>query len=190
MLSTMECGIDRAEAEALYCGILTDTGNCRYSNTTAKTHRITAALYEYGIDASGICVTINQNNSLAKTLLNARAMRGLELFAEGRAASAYTTLDMLDEVGATLEDTDGIVDTVRDLRGVDAGVFFREIESGVFKISMRAKVYTDVGAVCESFGGGGHKKAAGCTVKAPLETAKKMIYEALEKQIEKDAPQK
>ena len=100
---------DKMIGEAIYAGILTDTGRFQYSNTNRETHLIAAALYDCGIDAAGIAIKLYQNVSYEKLLLDSRIMNTMEIFAEGRAVIAYVTRAMFRETGARPEEADGVV---------------------------------------------------------------------------------
>ena len=174
---------DRREAEALYVGLSTDTGSFRYSNTTARTHRIAAELLERGVDINDISVALYQNVSEKKVKLQAKILENMKIFAGGRGAAAYVTRGMMDEISADSDDAEGMVETLRDIRGVEMAAFFKEKEDCV-KVSMRAKSYGDVASIAALFGGGGHKKAAGCTLRLPLEEAVKIITEKMKDYLE------
>lgn len=177
LLQQMGLEIDREMGEALYVGISTDTGNFQYSNTTKETHLIAAQLYDTGIDAAGIAVKLYQNVHLETLRLKNRILDTMELFCGGKAIIAYVTRQMLKETGTVLEDAEGSVDILRNIYGVEIAVFAKEKERDVIKVSMRAKTTGNVAQIAEKFQGGGHVKAAGCTIHAPLETALEQLKE-------------
>ena len=90
---------------------------------------------------------------------------------------------LLDELGAKVEDLEGIVSIPRRIEGVDVAVAFRENPSGTYKISVRTGEKANASAICENFGGGGHVRAAGCNVPGPLEHAKELLLEAVRKEL-------
>ncbi|MDR3072237.1 MAG: 30S ribosome-binding factor RbfA [Clostridiales Family XIII bacterium] len=171
--------ISEAAAEALYVGIVTDTGRFQYSNTTAKTHDIVATLIEVGVNPNKVFLEIFQNERFEKMKLMNLVLSNAQPIAGGRGIIAYMTQKMLEESGALDEETDGIVETLRSIRGVEVSVFVRETTKGGTKVSMRSKSSYNVAAVAETFGGGGHVNAAG------YKTEKKVadVVEALRVQI-------
>lgn len=183
LLVSMKLPIDKEIGEAIFTGISTDTGNFQYSNATKDSHLITAALYDVGIDHSGIAVQLYQNTRLEKIRITSRILDRLQIFAEGKAAMSCVSQEMLKEIGASMEETEGVVESLRNIKGVEIAAFVKEREPGLIKVSMRAKTTGNVAEIAAKFGGGGHIKAAGCTLHGDLETAcadlKKAIEESL-----------
>lgn len=179
LLIEMNIRIDKNIAEALYAAIATDTGNFQYSNTTKDTHLITAALFDCGIDHNKISVNIYQNMRPEKVKITGKALSTMELFAGGKGNIAYVTKDMLIETGAATDETEGIVEQLRNISGVEISAFLKE-DNDKIKVGLRSKTIGDVSAIARSFGGGGHKKAAGCTIEGSLQDAKKMLIEAID----------
>ena len=177
--------IDTEIGEAIFSAIATDTGNFQYSNTTAKSHRIAAELLELGVDENGACIKIYQNSKLSRIKLNAAAVERMRMFAGGRAAAATVTQDMLGACDAEMSEADGIVETMRNIRGVEVSVLLKEYAADEIKVSMRAKSYADVAAVAAKFGGGGHIRAAGCTLRMPIGEAENIITEAVSEALKK-----
>lgn len=177
--------IDTEIGEAIFSAIATDTGNFQYSNTTAKSHRIAAEFLELGVDENGACIKIYQNSKLSRIKLNAAAVEKMKMFAGGRAAAAPVTQDMLKACDAEMSEADGIVETMRNIRGVEVSVLLKEYAADEIKVSMRAKSYADVAAVAAKFGGGGHIRAAGCTLRMPIGDAENIITEAVSEELQK-----
>ncbi len=159
---------DRAIAEALYAGILTDTGCFRYSNADKRALLAAAFLYDYGIDHARICNEIYENNPLPKLQIEAEALKDAELFAGGRGVISVTTLAHLERFCATPAMTDSGIDRLRSIAGVEIACHIKEKEEGVYKVSLRAKNCADVNRVAKALGGGGHLRAAAATAKGPL----------------------
>jgi phosphoesterase RecJ-like protein len=164
LLSFFEIAIDEEIGGALYAGIVTDTGKFQYSNTTRKTHLIAADLHACGVRASEISIMLYQNERLEKRLLESRILSDALLFADGRAVISCITRNMLRETGGRLDETDGVTETLRDIRGVEVACLLKEKSARTIKVSLRSKQFFDVGAFSEENGGGGHTKAAGFTV--------------------------
>lgn len=150
-------------ANAIYMGIITDTGGFRYSNTTPHTHRIAAELMETGVDHMEIMVNLFNNKSLKKVRCESKAIERMLLFAEGKGVISYLTGGEMAALDAHSQDADEIIDRLRDIEGVEMAAYLEEREDGI-KVSMRAKTDSSVLEICRRNGGGGHAKAAGCTM--------------------------
>lgn len=181
LLKLMKIPVDKQMAEALYVAITTDTGNFQYSNTTAESHKTAAKLFEIGIDLGKISVELYQNVRPEKLKLTGEILKTLEMFCDGKVALAFVTQRVLIETNSTIEESEGIVETLRSIRGVEISVFMKEVSEREIKIGMRAKSYANVAGITQKFGGGGHIKAAGCTINATLEEAKALIVQEVEK---------
>lgn len=176
----MDVKLDVEAGEALYTGIVTDTGNFQYTNTTKKTHIIAAELIELGIDKKNINITLYQSQRLQKLKLHSMIMDNMQTFCDGRAAMAYVTLDMYEKAGAKTSESDGINSTLRDIQGVEVAIFLREMSEHEIKVGFRSKNYVDVAEICVKLGGGGHKHAAGCTVLKTMEETLPLIKAEVE----------
>ena len=165
----MGLALDVEAGEALYTGIVTDTGNFQYTNTSKKTHLIAAELIGMGIDKKSINVMVYQSERMEKLKLHSMIMSNLEMLCDGRVSMAYVTLDMYRQAGAKTSESDGINAALRDIKGVEVAVFLREMTEHEIKIGFRSKNYVDVSEICLRLGGGGHKHAAGCAVKKTME---------------------
>lgn len=176
----MDWGIDSKTAMHLYTGIITDTGCFQYSNTSSDTHMIAAELMKYDIPHNNIMVRLYQNVSRKRVELQGKMLETMEIFAGGAAAVAYVTKDMLDSLSADIEDTEGMIDVIRNIEGVELAAFLKEKGDAV-RVSMRAKTSGDVNSIAKVFGGGGHIKAAGCTLNMRMDEA----LQALKKEMEK-----
>ncbi len=162
--------IDRTVAESLYTGINTDTGSFQYSNTTARTHAIAAELMEHGIDHTAINVKLYQTVPMTKLKIQSAILQKAEFLFGGKVAVGYVTGEMLEEAGAVLDDAEGTIDMLRNIEGVEIAAFLKEKGDSV-KVSMRAKSYANVAEIASAFGGGGHVKAAGCTLEMDMDEA-------------------
>lgn len=186
LLISMNLPIDKEIGEALYTGICTDTGNFQYSNTTKESHLIAAELYDAGIDHAKIAVALYQNTSLSKLKITNKILDRIELFCQGKAAVSYVDRKMLQETGAAIEDTEGSVETLRNIKGVEIAAFLKEKETNLIKVSMRAKTWGNVAEIAAQFGGGGHVKAAGCSLHTDMDTARRQISQAIEESLRKE----
>ena len=182
MFRKMEAKIDTMAAEALYVGVATDTGNFQYSNTTKKTHQMVAELFDYGIDHNNISVNLFQSVRMEKIRLTAIALSEMKLFAGGKACITYISQKALQESGALFNETEGIIEQLRNIKGVEISVVLKE-DAGRIKVGLRAKTIANVAAVAQHFGGGGHEKAAGCTIEGSMEDAGEKITAAVEAEL-------
>jgi bifunctional oligoribonuclease and PAP phosphatase NrnA len=162
---------DAAIASACYAGLVTDTGRFSYGNTTPRALRDAAEMIEAGADARAIFTRVYESRSAASLALLGRVLSRVTLANKNRIAYSWMTEADLAETGALPEDTENIVDVVRQIGRVDAVVFFKAQHDAV-KIALRAKCPTlDVAEVARKFGGGGHVAAAGAAAPLPLESA-------------------
>lgn len=174
LLMAMEAEIDAGMASSLYTGINTDTGSFRYSNANPETHQITAELLKTGFDHVAVNVALYQNVSLKKMRLENKILDKMEVFADGKGAISFVTEEMVHQAGAQMEDSEGVIDTMRNIEGVEIAAFIKDRGDAV-KVSMRAKSTGRVDGIAMKFNGGGHAKAAGCTLKMSVEEATELI---------------
>ncbi len=169
----LEMGIepDKDIAEALYTAILTDTGAFKYSNTNAETHRVISELYKYGIDHVKICTAVYETKPQAQLRIESLAMERAEMLEGGKAAVTYITQEDLKEYGARYDYCESAIDYLRTMKDVEAVAIVKEFSEGVFKVSFRGKHYANVRLAAEALGGGGHDRAAGCTLEMTLDEA-------------------
>jgi phosphoesterase RecJ-like protein len=173
-------------AQALYAGLVSDTGNFRHSNSTPKVHLAAADLIAQGVHPARTFNALYQTATPAKLKLFGRAMGGLQLRDGGRFAYVSVTgLDLL-ECGATHEDLDDLVEEPRKLRGVEVAALFSEAADGRAKVSLRSRERVDVNAVCRQFGGGGHRLASGAKVPGPLDAFIAHVETVVAAQMKKD----
>ena len=176
--------IETRIAEAIYIGIIMDTGVFRYSNTSKKTMEIAGSLMEKGvpfwkyIDECFYQRTYTQTQLLGRTLLTSMRLM------EGRVIVATVTRRMLEFYGAQTEDIEGIIDQLRVTKGVEVALLLQEIDDQQYKVSMRSNTFVDVSKIAVYFGGGGHVKAAGCTMRGSLHDVVNNITEHIEFQME------
>lgn len=180
VLKQMGISISRDIACCLYTAILTDTGCFKYSNTTEETHRIAGELIRSGIDFGAIHSEIYNNYNYKDLKFLGKAIGSIELYGSGKIA--YMQLDRDDINGVRLEDinTSDFINYARDIKGVEVAAFVKEGDEGEFRVSFRSKKIVDVREVCEKFGGGGHTRAAGCTIRGTASDVKSTVLQELE----------
>jgi phosphoesterase RecJ-like protein len=151
-------------AQALYVGLLTDTGGFRFSNTTARALRIAAALLEKGVDPESIYAAVYASAPEGRVRLLAEVLQTLVVELDVGLAWVSVPPDALRRHEATADDLDGIVEFPRSIAGVRLALLFRQIANGRIKVSFRSMGEVDVAALAHQFGGGGHHRAAGASL--------------------------
>ena len=162
--------IDKNIANCIYTGLSTDTGCFRYPSTQPETHRIAAEMMEKGAEAGMINRLMFETKSKGRLAIERAVFKNMQFFLDDRCAVVYVTRDLIEKAGVADDELDGIAALTRQIEGVEAGVFLKEVDNG-YKASVRTGDAVDASAVCKHFGGGGHFRAAGCTIEAPLEDA-------------------
>ena len=155
-------------ASCLYAALMTDTGNFAYSNTTGETLRIAGDLLDAGADGYGLNLRIYRSTSLERLRLLQSAIANIRLYREGVVGITSLSRAEIEESGAHDEDTEGVVDCVRDIESVEIAIFIKENGANGWKISLRSKLRADVGAIAAQMGGGGHERAAGYSARGDL----------------------
>lgn len=150
-------------ADALATGIMTDTGNFHHKNVTPSTLKITADLVEKGADLNKIYFNCFASQSKERAKLFGMTMEKIRYFADGKIAVISVHKSNLEASGAKTEDTEGFIDFVMGIKGVEIGIAVMETDKNIYKISLRS-VSSDVNAVAKNFGGGGHILASGCKI--------------------------
>jgi phosphoesterase RecJ-like protein len=166
--------VDYKIAEALYTGLLTDTGGFRYSNTTQSVLEMAASLLKYGVKPSQIAENALESISTTYLTLLKRVLQSLTLSLNEKVAFLSVTLQDLEETKASKDDADGLVSFPRNIEGVEVGALFKEVNEREVKVSLRSKSL-DVGSIAQKFNGGGHAKASGYTFFGSLEEAREQL---------------
>ena len=162
----------------LYVAIATDTGCFVYSNTTARTHRIAAALLDTGIDAAPVNKALFRTKSPIRLAMESRMVSAMELYDNGRVVVMSIPLSLCRELHAAESDVEELSSLAALVQGTDCGITLRELKPGKVKLSLRTGPRVDASAVCRVLGGGGHKGAAGATVEGTMDDAKAAILRA------------
>ena len=173
-------------AVPLYVAVSTDTGCFQYSNTTADTHRVAAALMDTGIDVFPLNKRHFRTKTWARLQVERLIVERMHRYEDGKVAVAPVSLALMDEAGATEEDMEDIAAFLGQIEGVETSVTIRELEDGACKLSVRTSGGLNATRVCALLGGGGHAAAAGCTVDGTLEQAESAILDAI-RQVESNA---
>lgn len=162
----------------LYVSLLTDTGSFKYSNTDERTHKLAGEFIALGVEPYEIYTRIYEGSSAARLKLLGAALGRLETDPGRGMAWTSIPFSLYRSTGTGEEDSEGVIDQVRSLEGVELALLFKEPEPGVVKLSMRSKRTFDVNVLARGFGGGGHARAAGATLKSGLESAMSKVLAA------------
>ena len=163
-------------AICLYTAILTDTGSFRFDNTKPETFECASKLVEIGVNPSDIYKKVYESDSKTLVMFQAHCISKAKFLYDDKLAYTVVYRKDMEKFGANDECMEGLTEKLRAIVTTQLAFVAKEMKSGGTKISMRSKK-TDVAKICGIFGGGGHKYAAGCTIKAPVEDAVKMIIE-------------
>ncbi len=173
--------ITKEIGEAIYTGMSTDTGNFMYENVRVQTFEVAAKLLSIGIDKAKIIYNLYQNNRAEKIKIHALAMDKITFHCDKKLAITHVDEKMFEETGASVLDTEGISESLRDIEGVEVSCFIKEktLEDGTLqcKVSMRAMIGHDLSKIASDFGGGGHKAAAGFTIDEGKDRVKELLLE-------------
>jgi bifunctional oligoribonuclease and PAP phosphatase NrnA len=167
-------------AECIYTALLTDTGSFHFSNTTERTLKIASELVRRGVEPARISQALFYSNPYAKVRLLGLVLSTIERDDSGRVAWITMDRETMFEAGASEEDADGIVNHALAVEDVEAVAFFKEMSTGLYRISLRSKGKYNVAKVAEVFGGGGHRNAAGCRIQGDFETVRRRVIEGLQ----------
>ncbi len=173
--------IDQEIAQCLYSGLATDTGFFRYSGTTAEVFEMAKELVQLGADPYKTYVMFSERESLNKMKLISKVLETLTCYEDGLVAG-ITVLDrFFKETGTEYSDSEGLVNYPRSIEGVEvAFALIEKSDEGVFKVSLRSRGKVDVAKIAERLGGGGHKYASGCKIKAQdYQSALEMLLSAI-----------
>ncbi|AJA48105.1 bifunctional oligoribonuclease and PAP phosphatase NrnA [Clostridium pasteurianum DSM 525 = ATCC 6013] len=182
ILTEMKIDIDTKIAECIYTSILTDTGSFRHSNTTYNTHLIAGELINTGLDFSSVHRKIFDNKKIEIIKLQGLVIDSLYTNDSKDICIMKLTEDMLSKVGVKECDSADLISIGLKIVSVEIAILLKETEDGV-KVSLRSKNYVDVRKVAEKFGGGGHIRAAGLKLDAPIEEVEKILLKELEKEL-------
>ena len=171
--------MDAAIAENLFVAISTDTGSFQYPNTTARTFEIGAELLRCGVNVGRVSELLYESFPRRRVELLRELLGTMQFAGQGKVASFSLSLQTAAKLGAKPEDNEGLIDHIRAIKGVVVAVFFEELPESKVRVSMRSKSEAeDVCAICEKFGGGGHKLASGARVRGTLaEVEEKVLKE-------------
>lgn len=186
LLIIKEMGVepDRDIAECIYVGIATDTGCFRYSNTTSRSMRMAAEMIDVGIDRDSINKLMFDTRTRTYNKLETLALSSLQMHYNGRCAILTITKEMFRQSGSNESESHPIKAIPRQIEGVLVGASMREGEDG-WHISVRTNAPASATDICARMGGGGHLRAAGCTVQASLSEAYELLLNSIGEELER-----
>ncbi|TVQ31720.1 MAG: bifunctional oligoribonuclease/PAP phosphatase NrnA [Phycisphaeraceae bacterium] len=175
-------------AEPLYLGLATDTGWFRHSNVKPAVFTLAGELLKAGVNHSNIYEAIEQSDTAARLCLIGRALASLKLHADNQVAVMSLTRQDFKDCGGELEDSGGVTDLPMSVESVRVAAVLTELDDKLTKLSLRSKParrggakLIDVNQVAITLGGGGHAQASGAKIHEPLDTARRLVIEALTK---------
>ncbi|NLG10614.1 MAG: bifunctional oligoribonuclease/PAP phosphatase NrnA [Coriobacteriaceae bacterium] len=159
--------ITRYPAECCYVALMTDTGRFAFQNTHAEAFLAAAQMVEVGISPSEISSLVYQNKSISAVMLESRLIARMRFSENGQVAYSWITEQDFNELGLSRDDTEGLPDILRAIKGVEIAVLLRA-EGDSVRVNLRAKNQCDVGSIARRLGGGGHAAAAGFTLNSDI----------------------
>ena len=188
MLEIEQKPINSKIAECIYAALSSDTGCFRYSNTSPSAHLLAARLVEFGIDSADINHRLFGIKNLKQMQVEHAGFERMNLHCGGRIAVITFPYDLKKQYGATDEDLETLMDVARCVKGVEVAATIKQAtEEKSFRVSMRSSSDFDVSEICAHYGGGGHARAAGCTLLADSILAAEMtVVVAVEQKMQDD----
>jgi phosphoesterase RecJ-like protein len=182
LLKKMNAHIDHDIAQGIYVAISTDTGGFRYQNTNRRCFEISAELMDIGIDIPKISEWVFEKTNMKKLRLYESTIQNIKIYFNGKVALSSIRYDEYKSLDVTDEDFEGLVNIVKNIDGVDVGVFVRDRDNGEVKVNLRSNVeMVDVSLIAMENNGGGHSRAAGFISKKSSGEVCKIIIRSLEK---------
>ncbi|MDN5278792.1 MAG: bifunctional oligoribonuclease and phosphatase NrnA [Clostridiales bacterium] len=170
--------------EALYVGIMTDTGNFRYNNSTPRAHEIVARLIEKGLVVDEIFKKVYETTNYNRVVIHGTAMSRTARHCNGKLVTSWLSLDDFIRTGSKEVDSDGCIRNISVIKGIEVAILFKEVEGGKVKISFRSTGKVDVMEISRRFNGGGHRLAAGAQVEGNLDSVMREVIEMVSQTIE------
>ncbi|MBF0547443.1 MAG: bifunctional oligoribonuclease/PAP phosphatase NrnA [Candidatus Riflebacteria bacterium] len=173
--------LDQGTLHSLYLGIMTDTGNFRFPNTSRKTHEIAGSLIERGVDPSRCFKLVYEANSFPRVVLHGLVMSRAKMSHNEKVIHSCLFQKDFDDLGASEVESDGAINNLTTITGTEVAVLFREKPNDEIKVSFRSAGKVDVQRISSIFGGGGHKLASGANIKGEMTYAINLAMTEIEK---------
>lgn len=185
LITALDLPMPAESRDAIYVAVSTDTGSFQYPSTTAKTYDMAADLIRRGLDVGTINSRTYDNHPYRRVELMRALLNTLERSPDGLVAHWEMRDQTRIDLALTPDDSEGLIDIIRAIRGVQVAVFFEELPDGKIRVSMRSKDRRlNVSDIALEFGGGGHALAAGIRMQGPLEEAKSLVLDAIRRSID------
>ena len=181
--------INKAAAECLYTGLIHDTGVFKYSCTSARTMEIAGKLMAKGIDFGSIIDNSFYKKTYVQNQILGRALLESITFLDGKCIFSALRQSEMEFYGVNGKDMDGIIDQLRLTEGVEVAIFMYQTGPQEFKVSLRSQNAVDVSRIASYFGGGGHVRAAGCTMSGRIHDVVNNLSLHIAKQLDAAGPQ-
>ena len=185
LITALDLPLPEETRDAIYVAVSTDTGSFQYPSTTARTYEMAADLVRRGLDVGTINSLTYDDHPYRRLELMRALLNTLERSDDGVVAHWELRDDVRLQLSLRPEDSEGLIDVIRAIRGVRLAVFFEELPDGKVRVSMRSKDRAlDVCQIATRFGGGGHALAAGIRMKGPLDEAKARVLDAIREKVD------
>lgn len=183
VLQAMGVQLDRDMATSLYAALATDSGSFRYDSVTPQTHRIAAELVSCGAAAAAVNTALFETRSLEQTKLLALALDTLTVSPGGKVAWLSVSRNLFTAAGTDDIETESLISFARAVSGVEIAILFREQTDGTVRVGLRARHDADVNILARQFGGGGHQRAAGCTLPGTVPAVRDQVVSAVRRAV-------
>ena len=183
MMKELNIPVDKETGTYLYCAITSDTGCFRYSNTTAESAELLRDIVLAGVDINHLANQLFFRGTFAQMKLRASAVNTIELFEDEKVGVCFITKEMIENSGATRSDAGALSDLPRSIDTVLVSAVIKEEDDGFSKVSFRSKGEYNVEQIAALYGGGGHVKAAGATIKGSVTQVRDLILPHLIKAV-------
>ncbi len=174
--------IHREARECIYTAIVSDTGSFTFSNTTPNTLKVVIEILKYGFDLDEFNRKYQRYWTINKLKLHGIIMQSAEIHFDGKLALGVIPKKFFEDTNTTVEDSEGVINYLRQIRGVKIAAILREEEDRV-KVSMRSWGEVDVSRIAMEFNGGGHKNASGGSIEMPLDEAREFFLRCVERNL-------
>lgn len=185
LIKSLDVEITKDIAVNIYSTIVGDTGSFAYSNTTAETFIVASELMDLGVEPYEVSKKIYESEPANKIKLLGEVLNTLQITHEGKVASVVISREIFNTTNTTKQHTEGLINYPKSIDGVELAVLYRQEEDENkdenWKISLRAKEDMNVALIAQTFGGGGHHAAAGCSIKGDLQSVKHRLLQEIEK---------
>ena len=184
LVRALDVPLTKDIATHIYLAILTDTGSFHYSSISPRTFDICRECLEAGVDPVMVARNVYDSNNMGRLKLFGAVLGAMQIADSGRIAIVYVDHEMARAAGGTYEDTEGLVNLPLTVKEIEAVLFFKQEKGDEYRVSLRSKGEIDIGVIAKEYGGGGHKNAAGCTIRGPIEELQKALIEKIESAID------